>query len=194
MNYFCLFLQQHGSSTSKKFREFESEFNNSMIFVSVFDRCSQYIQKLQGWCHFWVKAAQDRWWKWAVFCQIFDQSKPLATAAKWLQLQTLHSHTVSHIVPIPQINSKVQEVSKGTSHGVMPSKVETVWFPSDAPLHNIMIEISTIWKYFNQWQHSLVILTATLYFDWLKCRQKCKTFIIRRCDGPFPRWEGGKKL
>ena len=103
-------LQQHGSSTSKKFKEFEYEFNNSMIFVSVFDRCSQYIQKLQGWCHFWVKAAQDRWWKWAVFCQIFDQSKPLATAAKWLQLQTLHSHTVSHIVPIPKISSKVQEV------------------------------------------------------------------------------------
>ena len=58
--------------------------------------------------------------------------------------------------------------------------------------HNIMIEISTIWKYFNQWHHSLVILTATLYFDWLKCRQKCKTFIIRRCNGPFPRWEGEK--
>ena len=42
-------------------------------------------------------------------------------------------------------------------------KVKTIWFPSIIPVHCRIIEFLFFCNYFNQWQHSLAILTAVLY-------------------------------
>jgi hypothetical protein len=51
-------------------------------------------------------------------------------------------------------------------------KIETIWITSwvlaPCVAYDSMMEIPYLCKYFNQWQHSLVMLTAALYCYWLK--------------------------
>ena len=52
-----------------------------------------------------------------------------------------------------------------------------------APVYKSTTEIWSFCKYFNQWQHSLAILTAMLYYYWLnqKLKHLCRRIKLHSC-------------
>ena len=83
----------------------------SLTWFSVLDRSIKYLQKSQGWCYLRQEGAHGRQRKQRrLFRQISDQSEPAPTTAEWLEFPPIHPDPVLDLVPIPQVQSQIQEV------------------------------------------------------------------------------------
>ena len=117
----------------------------------------QILQKF-GW------AEKVAFWNWSLNRKLLDEfkcsssdwySKPKLQRKRGMQLHTKLFSNFQHFkLKAPHDNWQENDMKS----------IPSGFFPA----HRHTMESSSLHKYINQWQNSLAILSAALYFDWLK--------------------------